>query len=225
MTGHAHRLPGVRCVQHNRSCRLWMVELDGSQEAGQDVLSAAEKTRALRFVFKQHQQRYIQAHSTLRQLLGELLGAAPGTLRIAEGVHGKPYLVDWPQCHFNLTHSASMALVGVSMEAEIGVDLEQLRPVDDLPALCATSFTINEQKALCEVTAEGVDDMFLRGWTRKEACLKAMGKGLLIAPNTFEAGFWHDAVVHITDAAATHAVTLHSVDAGPGWLAACAQLH
>ena len=36
------------------------------------------------------------------------------------------------------------------------------------------------------------DLAFLTGWTRKEACLKAIGSGLSIAPDTFTAGLHHD---------------------------------
>jgi 4'-phosphopantetheinyl transferase len=225
MSDSASRLPGVQCVPLSAPCRLWSVQLDGVQDDLWEVLSCEERSRARRFVFKQHQQRFVRARGTLRQLLGGVAGQAPDLLKIAEGRHGKPYLVDYPECHFNLTHSASMALIGISLTAEIGVDLEPLRPVGDLDALCATTFTIGEQKTLCEAAGEGVDNMFLRGWTRKEACLKAIGTGMQIAPNTFDAGFSHDAVVPIQGASISHTVSLQSIDVGPAWVAAFAQLH
>jgi 4'-phosphopantetheinyl transferase len=225
MTGRASDLPGVRCLQQGTPCQLWSVQLDGEQGDAWEVLSAEEQTRARRFVFQPHQQRYVRARASLRHLLGEVTGEPADRLRIALGHHGKPYLPDHPACHFNLAHSAGMALIAISRVAEIGVDLEPLQAVADLAALCDTTFTIKEQKQVFDASDEGMDSMFLRGWTRKEACLKAIGTGLQIAPNTFDAGFSQDAVVHIQGAASCHAVTLQSIDVGPAWVAAFAQLH
>jgi 4'-phosphopantetheinyl transferase len=61
--------------------------------------------------------------------LAVYLGREPERIRLQEGEHGKPRLADPEgQLRFNLSHSAGLALVAVSGELEVGVDLERLRP-------------------------------------------------------------------------------------------------
>lgn len=218
-------LPGVSSLQQVQACQIWMLDLQAVGDDNMGILSTEEKARALRFAFQEHRDRYIRARLTLRHLLAETVGQAPQTLRIAEGLFGKPYLPDIPDCHFNLTHSASAALIGISLTTEVGLDLEKLVAVKDMQALSESSFTIKEQKALIGKIGKGMDNMFLRGWTRKEACLKAIGTGMHIAPNSFETGFMQDTLVHITAGTGNAQVGLQSLDVGPGWVAAFAHVH
>jgi phosphopantetheinyl transferase len=65
----------------------------------------------------------------LKQVLAVYLGRKPEQIRLQEGEHGKPRLADPEQrLRFNLSHSGGLALVAVSGELEVGVDLERLRP-------------------------------------------------------------------------------------------------
>jgi hypothetical protein len=67
-----------------------------------------------------------------------------------------------------------------------------LRPVPDAAALAAEHFTRREQEALAALPARDRDQAFLTCWTRKEACLKAIGVGLLLSPQSFEVGIAPD---------------------------------
>src|SRR5688572_19396774 len=94
-------------------------------------LSRAEVARASRFLRERDRRRYLAARCALRQRLAQHLGVPAGTLRFVEGPEGKPSLADAPHCHFNLSHSEDLALLGIGVHCEIGVDIEVLRPVDD----------------------------------------------------------------------------------------------
>ncbi|WP_295640407.1 4'-phosphopantetheinyl transferase superfamily protein [uncultured Methylibium sp.] len=168
---------------------LWLVSL-GSLPAAATLaeLSPAERARAERFRQDRDRRRYLASHAALRQLLAQHLGESAAGLRFDEGRHGKPRLVDHPDCHFNLSHSGELALIGIGSSAEIGVDIETLVPMPDAEALARLHYTVAEQESLGSLSAAARDEGFLRLWTRKEACLKALGTGLSLAPSTFDVG-------------------------------------
>jgi 4'-phosphopantetheinyl transferase len=89
-----------------------------------------------------------------------------------------------------MSHSEDVALVALADAGvgEIGVDVEMLRPMPDATALARQNFSASENEELAATAAGDQALAFLLGWTRKEACLKAIGSGLSIAPNTFSAG-------------------------------------
>ncbi len=170
--------------------RLWCVDLGHApDEAAVATLSLAEQARAGRFVFERDRRRYLAAHVALRSLLAAAVGAAASALAFGEGPFGKPYLAGAAAPSFNMSHSGDAALIGIGPPGiEIGVDLEVLRTMSDALELAQRHFAPAEIAALRAIPPGGRDQAFLRGWTRKEACLKAIGSGLSIAPHTFDAG-------------------------------------
>jgi 4'-phosphopantetheinyl transferase len=173
-------------------CRLWRIDLDQPVDAAaRAALSPEEVARAGRFVFARDRDRYVAAHAALRHLLAASADEAP-RLRFAAGPFGKPRLAGRGGAHFNLSHSQGVALVAISAQAEVGVDVEVLRPMPDAQALAGVYFTQAEQQALAACHARGGDAArdraFLVCWSRKEACLKALGTGLELATCGFEVG-------------------------------------
>lgn len=211
-----------------RGTRLWWVDLQSLPEAArQACLSPAEQAQAARFAFEHLRRRYLAAHVALRELLADCTGLAPQALHFTAGPQGKPLLDNAPHCRFNLTHSDEVALVAVAAEGdagEIGVDVERLRPMRDAMALAERSFTPSEQAKVAGAAAESRDLVFLRGWTRKEACLKAVGSGLSIAPESFEAGTDPDLrSTRLQDTAgAWHSVQVQSLPERQGYVMALA---
>jgi 4'-phosphopantetheinyl transferase len=173
---------------------LWCLDLLAPpalpQQAG---LSAQEFQKAARFVFERDRRRYLSAHSQLRRLLADYTGIAPARLEFEEGPFGKPALRNGGRCSFNLSHSEDAAVVLIADEGEIGVDVEMLRVMPDALALAERNFSTSENASLRDMVSSARDQAFLTGWTRKEACLKAIGSGLSIAPDTFTAGLAHRA--------------------------------
>lgn len=174
--------------------RLWSVDLDQGPSAGDltdPLLSHRERDRAARFVFERDARRYRHAHAVLNALLGRLTGSAPHALPWAENRHGKPRLPGARWC-FNLSHSAGRGFIGVMPlphdGLELGVDVECLKPMDDLEDMARHHFSPTEFTAWRGEPAAERLGAFYRCWTRKEACLKAIGSGLSVAPDVFEAG-------------------------------------
>lgn len=176
----AHALAGVA---------LWWVDLSQPAPAYElACLSTEEQARAARFRAARDRDRYLRSHAAMRQLLARHTGSAAQALVYVTGPFGKPRLAGAPACHFNLAHSEDMAVIAVSDAGEVGVDVEVLREVPDASALAELHFTPAERAEYALAPAGQGHRAFLRGWTRKEACLKAAGLGLSLAPSSIEAG-------------------------------------
>lgn len=144
-------------------------------------LSADELRRAGRSAFEQHRRRFVVCRTTLRAILGRYLERPPGELAFCQGPHGKPYVDPARSNHwirFNVSHSDELALVAVSRQREVGVDLERVRPLDGIDDLVARYFAPAERLAFDRVPPPARLSMFYRYWTLKEAHLKALGVGL-----------------------------------------------
>ncbi|MGQ0585167.1 MAG: 4'-phosphopantetheinyl transferase family protein [Reyranella sp.] len=165
----------------------WRLELEPlSFEAAEALLSDDEKARGLRFVTAALRHRFVAGRARLRSLLGAHLGLDPHALVFAENAFGKPRLADRPSVHFSLSHSGDQAVLAVSEQREIGIDIERVRPLDHLD-LARRYFHPNEVAAIGGVKASDEQLLaFFRIWTLKEATAKAIGKGLSIPLDSFE---------------------------------------
>ncbi len=213
--------------------RLFLIDLDAPPDEP-FALAADEEARAARFVFERDARRYRAGRAALRWLLGDALGIAPAQLRFVLGEFDKPALAPGQGAQgglaFNLSHSGGLGLLGLADIAdhgtrrlELGVDIEQLSPMDDTPALATRHFTPTEQAELGAAADADRTCAFLRGWTRKEACLKAVGSGLSIEPETFEAGLSPGRrSVEIPWAGRLARVEVESIDIDPSAVAAVA---
>lgn len=205
---------------------LWLVKLARyAEDADFSMLSNDEQARASRFVLPLDRLHYLTAHRALRETLSNCTGILPNALKFTVGPHGKPALADVKHCHFNLSHSAGLALIGVSREAEIGVDIEVLDQRNNINAMADMVLTQPEQLALQRLPASEQQRAFLTCWTRKEACLKALGTGLTVSPNCIEVGI-HDTPLLLPARPSLTAQNLRIVSFihEPGFVAALAQV-
>ncbi len=162
------------------ACRLVPLDVDeAALAAAAALLSPDEGARADRFRFARDRRRFVVARAALRRLLGAALGQAPGRVVLLAGPEGKPELAGHP-VHFNLSHSGDLAAIALCRDAELGVDIEQIRPLDDLDGLIATTCSPREAAALAALAPFRRREAFFRVWTRKEAYLKALGTGLAV---------------------------------------------
>jgi len=168
---------------------LWRIELDAEPSEDElKILSASERHRAARIRFQRSRVRYVSAHCALRLLLSAREGVAASSLQFKEGDFGKPRLHGRGTSAFSLSHSHDVALVALTNTGEIGVDVEVLQHIADATALADHHCTAAEREALARLEPDDRGLAFLFCWTRKEACLKAIGRGLNLRPHTFEVG-------------------------------------
>ncbi len=161
------------------ACQLWYVDLDQDMNhVVGDTLSQEESERASRFVFERDRRRFRAAHLALRKTLSDLANIPPGALAFEHGAYGKPRLRGAGGFHFNLSHSGGAGLIAWNQRDEVGVDVEQVRASSYNAALADVHFSAAERSQLAHTPPHERDRAFLVGWTRKEACLKAVGIGL-----------------------------------------------
>jgi 4'-phosphopantetheinyl transferase len=163
---------------------LWRIELS-LREDDWALLTAEEAALARRIVIPRKSRQKAAARASLRRILAHYVAGAPGLLRFSYGEHGKPALLDDPGLSFNLSHSEHLALLGVSTQARIGVDIEHTRPARAFEAIAARFFSPPEHAYLEKLPVAERPAAFYRAWTRKEAYLKAWGTGLSFSSRRF----------------------------------------
>ena len=198
-------------------------DTDAAVETFRALLTDDELKRADRFVAALDRRRFAVGRGRLRLILGRYLDRDPASIRFTQNPHGKPGLADGP-LRFNLSHSGSLMLLAVTRDRELGVDIEQIRPDFGGEAIANRFFAPAEVESLLGLPPEARTPAFFHGWTRKEAYIKAQGKGLALPldefaveihpnrparlltthPDPLEAGRW----------------TLIELDAPPGYVAA-----
>jgi 4'-phosphopantetheinyl transferase len=170
---------------------VWHASLDvepGAQRRFVSLLSPDEHARVARLRFERDRRRFVAARGILRSILGHRLGAHPGLIRFAHGVHGKPHLADPDAArtiHFSVSYSGDDGMFAVA-SCRVGVDIEVLRPVPEAAAIAARYFAPRERAALSALAEEMRATAFMQCWTRMEAYIKGLGEGFSHPIDLFE---------------------------------------
>ncbi|MBQ3100799.1 MAG: 4'-phosphopantetheinyl transferase superfamily protein [Clostridia bacterium] len=120
----------------------------------------------------------IDPHSHGRNMLNGILKKAyPGSNEpiISKNENGKPFIQNYPEFCFNISHSGEWTVLAVS-DQEIGVDIQKIKPVrSNIPK---RFFTRRENLFLDNLNNKDYCTEFTRIWTLKEARTKASGESL-----------------------------------------------
>jgi 4'-phosphopantetheinyl transferase len=174
-----------------KEVHVWCAGLEPPADqlaALQDTLTAVEVERAERFRFWRHKRRYIAGRGILRVLLGRYLYVSPIDVEIAYSEHSKPFLPA-NKIQFNLSHSKGIALYAFCLAADIGIDIEKIRPISDAQGIAARFFSTAEYARFQALPENKRNEAFFTCWTRKEAFIKAVGEGLSYPLDSFEVTF------------------------------------
>lgn len=146
-------------------------------------VTANRRAKADRFVYDKDKRLCIGAELLLREAL---IRAGAGNIDpiTEEGEFGKPYLKDYPEIRFNLSHSGEMVLCAVS-DREVGCDIEEIRKTSSLPLMQRFFYREEFEKIMNAGTEEAQTEMFYRFWTLKESFMKMKGLGMHLEPQTF----------------------------------------
>jgi len=229
-------LPPAALELQSQQVDIWRVCLDLPADflmRLHSTLSSEESQRAARFHFPADKDRFIAAHGCLRDILTRYLPLDSGQLSFSTNAYGKPRLSTGllrvsseHGLDFNLSHSRDFALVAITRNRRVGVDIEQFREKISREEIARRFFSEREVSELLSLPLEQREAAFFNCWTRKEAYIKAHGLGLSLPLDSFDVSFipGEPALLHATRPDEQEAArwTLEPLEVQPGYAAAVA---
>ncbi len=115
----------------------------------------------------------VAAGELARTMLSEKFNIDKKQIRFRIGKNGKPYAENI-NAEFSISHSGTVAICAVS-DVPVGIDIERIRDVD--LSVAKKHFAPDEQDYVFEKMSLS-KQRFFEVWTRKEAYVKMLGKGI-----------------------------------------------
>jgi len=159
---------------------VWRISITAHLKAIADyllLLSPDELQRAGRYHHQKDRDRFTVSRGVLRNLLGRYLDMPATQVEFETTANKKPFVKNAGnvQLHYNISHSGDYVLIAIASSA-LGIDVEQKDMSFPFAEVLVHSFSAGEidhiQQSPMPVEA------FYKLWTRKEALLKATGKGI-----------------------------------------------
>ncbi len=162
---------------------VWRAPLDDSPERAsrfRRYLSDAERTKADRCRTPHPQYQFVITRSILRILLSQYLGVLPTHIQFNTQPQGKPILVKPSSIpiQFNVSHTRGMALIALTLQYAIGIDVEGIDRKIQASDIAKRYFSAQESAYLASLSPPERLHQFFSHWTCKEAYLKMGGEGI-----------------------------------------------
>lgn len=204
---------------------LWVADFyhtGDSLTAYSRLLSAEELERASRFRLDHLGAFYTFCRGTLRGILSGYLAVPGNSIEFHYGEKGKPFLATETGLQFNVSHSGGLFVCAVSSGLPIGVDVEEIRPMEDMTAIADHFFAPAEQRHLASIAEADRKHAFYECWTRKESVIKATGEGISRPLDSFEVAFGPGVAAHLVriDDNYSPAWQMDSFEPCPGYVGA-----
>jgi len=161
------------------------------------TLNDADRERHSEIQIAQSATAFLVTRAVVRTVLGHLLGMPGQNVELLISERGKPSLAlsSVLPLYFNTSHSETLAVVALSRVGDLGVDVENIRPIDE--RVVSRSLSADEFDLLAGMDPDERARAFFHLWTIKEACAKATGVGLGVGMRNVAAtlggnGRWND---------------------------------
>lgn len=161
--------------------QLWWCEIAPDPERLEvfdHLLSQPERARAARFGDRRLRDRYVMGRGSLRSILASALGCDAASVEIERGHRGRPQIAGARAFDFNISHTAGVAIVGITRIGRIGVDVERLDRAINVAGIARKFMTSNERETIGGLDGDSARRRLLTLWTCKEAMSKATGDAL-----------------------------------------------
>ncbi|MFT7005817.1 MAG: 4'-phosphopantetheinyl transferase [Colwellia sp.] len=206
---------------------LWQVNPDNVTQPEllnqyKSLLSADETIKQQRYKFSHDRHDALITRAFIRDLLSYYADIAPNDWRFDKGEKDKPEIVNPPlPLRFNISHTKGLIICAVTLEDDIGCDVENTTRSNDVLAIANRYFSAIETKELFSLPKEQQRHRFFDYWTLKESYIKAWGLGLAIPLKDFSFNIT-DAIVekspHFTiKSAISLSFAQHRVDDANRW--------
>ena len=166
---------------------MYSVKLNGEYddiiESGKKKMTGEQFSRILKYRFDKDRAMNTVSFFFKKHLIENVLGVCNYNLLKTD--YGKPYLMNYPNLKFNISHAGDW-IVGVVSENDIGIDVEHIKKMDDLLSIAERFFAKDEYCYIKSISDKRKQlDTFFLIWTKKESLIKAVGEGLSIPLDSF----------------------------------------
>ena len=138
-------------------------------------LSSKEIKKSERFYKDVDRSRFVIYRSILKFMLAAYTKLDVKNINLSLDFNKKPYLASHPYLFFNISHSEDYAVIAISNK-KIGIDIEYMSEDFKYTELLPDIFDNNEIVSI--ENSANTKETFYTLWTRKEAFVKALGKGI-----------------------------------------------
>ena len=170
---------------------LWFTEPQNCQdqtllERYKLLLTDDETEKQQRYIFDKDKHDALVTRAFIRDLLSQYMDRAPEEWHFEKGEKDKPEIInpDIP-LRFNISHTKNLIICAVTLEHDIGCDVEHIERSNDVLAIADRFFSKSEVKSLFSLPESEQRDRFFDFWTLKESYIKAWGQGLAIPLSDF----------------------------------------
>ena len=176
----------------NNEIHLWMTkpeELLGKDEllaTYATLLTTKETTKQQRYKFAKDRHDALITRAFIRDLLSYYADITPQDWQFEKGAKDKPEIVNCPlPLRFNISHTKNLIICAVTLEDDIGCDVENTGRSNDVLAIAERYFSPKESHELFDLPLAQQRNRFFDYWTLKESYIKAWGLGLAIPLKDF----------------------------------------
>lgn len=211
-------------------CDVWWANPAPATPRLLALLDDTERTRYGNYRRELDQLRFLTGRTLIRAVAGLRLGVEPDAVTLDASCydcgkpHGKPSIVAPGAPEVSISHSGTRVALAVVDGAPVGVDVEEIRDAD-VADLARITFSAAERADFDRVPEATLRAAFFTYWARKEAVVKATGKGMSVAMSSFTLSA-HDAPPAVLAAATSDVdpatVRMADLDAGEGYRASLA---
>ena len=155
-----------------------------------------KQKRIKRFLKYEDSLRTLIAEVLIRKIIMQELKIPNGEIFFKINNYGKPYLKDWDEFHFNISHSGKWVVCAISNKP-VGIDVERIK---DLNIKIADRFFSKEEvEDLYKIKKSERLKYFFDLWTLKESYIKADGRGMFLPLNSFSFGIKDNIITFKTE--------------------------
>lgn len=164
------------------SIHLWTLDLAAvHSDSFVGCFAPEDRARAARILDAEKRSLYLGGRAGIRALLSRYTDTDPSELKFGYGSRGKPELLDGSgrtSPSFNYTLSRDKVLYAISLDRQLGIDMEVLPRAINTDLMAKRKLTDAERRSWQGLPLELRNDSMLCCWTRKEAYGKAIGVGI-----------------------------------------------
>jgi 4'-phosphopantetheinyl transferase len=150
------------------------------------LLTPAEKIKQQRYKFAKDRHDALITRAFIRDLLSYYENKHPTDWQFERGEKGKPEVINCKlPLRFNLSHTKDIIICAVTINHDIGCDVENTHRKNDVLSIAERYFSSSEANELFSLAKLAQVPRFFDYWTLKEAYIKAWGLGLSIPLKDF----------------------------------------